>query len=127
MSVEFIIDYTFNWHFGEAKEIAIRVLDADGNPVDLENKDLRWAVARAANSTNPYLELTTGGGTVVIEAHDADEGGVMSVARMLVTEADYDAFPRHGRFRHELRDQTDGLVLSRGPVTLLPAMSIASS
>lgn len=124
MSITFNIDRDARWHVGERKELDIRVLDGNGLPVDLTGRHLTWRLARTKFSNNPYLIASTTLANLTIIPHEDDEYDVMSVAHIAVDPADYIEVPRAGRYRHELYDDIDNLVLSEGYAILLAAMNL---
>lgn len=126
MAKPFDIVLDSEWHSGEHKQIDIRVLDDDGNPVDLTNIPLSWRVARSLEGDFPYIiKATDGAGISVLPAED-DEYEVQSIARCDVVQTDYLTIPSRRRLlRHELRDDNNGLVLSYGKVVLKPSIGAA--
>lgn len=83
---------------GDADELAITVTDEDGDPVDLLNTTVTWAIARNAH-TDALIEKDTDGDVTIVDA----AAGELNVD---IEPADTrDLRPRTYYHEVELRDQ----------------------
>lgn len=112
MAIRSDITRDMEWAYGEAKTLQIAVVDAAGDPINLQLLDLSWRVLREQGSSTVYLEKTSG----ILVTGDDD-----NIAEIEIDpETDYeDLFA--GIHYHELWSVTDHLVLSKGDAWLLSA------
>jgi hypothetical protein len=116
------------WFVGEAKELVIHVLDANGVPIDLTGASLHFAMRKTVRLKSHYreqgalaFEKTTASGGLVVEGDYTNDSST-NEQRVRVTIAPADTTNLEpGTYAHALKHLGNQAIISEGTAELLLA------